>query len=173
MRIHVKKIISLALVCAMLLTFAVALAEATVSEYLTVTPDEVKELLDVGETFPIVDVRTPEEYAEGHIPGAINIPNENIGDTRPEELPELDTPIVIYCRSGRRSEEAANKLLAMGYTFVFDLGGIQDWPYETVSGSEPGTWTAVAMPLTVEDHALSDGVLGHFHTTDLNGTEVD
>ncbi len=61
----------------------------------------------------------------------------------------------------------------MGYTFVFDLGGIQDWPYETVSGSEPGTWAAVAMPLTVEDHALSDGVLGHFHTTDLNGTEVD
>lgn len=77
----------------------------------------------------IVDVRTEDEYAEGHIPGAILIPNETIGDSMLEELPDKDAVILIYCRSGNRSAQAAKKLADMGYTSIFDFGGINDWPY--------------------------------------------
>ncbi len=82
----------------------------------------------------MVDVRTEKEYAAGHIEGAILIPNETITDKRPEQLPDLDAEILIYCRSGRRSAEAAKKLIAMGYTRVYDFGGIIDWPYGIVTG---------------------------------------
>jgi rhodanese-related sulfurtransferase len=81
----------------------------------------------------VVDVRTESEYKEGHIEGAILIPNETIIDTPPEELPDFDSEILVYCRSGNRSQQAAEKLVKMGYTNVSDFGGIIDWPYETVT----------------------------------------
>ena len=98
----------------------------------TLTAGEAKERLDASEDVSLLDVRTQEEYDSGHIPGAVCFPNEDI-------LPELPLPfekgaeILVYCRSGRRSAEAAEKLTDMGYTNVADFGGIQDWPYETTT----------------------------------------
>ena len=78
----------------------------------------------------VLDVRTAEEYAEGHIPGAINVANEDIGAEQPSELPDLDQVIFVYCRSGRRSKEASSKLAALGYTNIYEFGGILDWDGE-------------------------------------------
>lgn len=99
--------------------------------YQLITGDQIKERMDAGETIMIVDVRTKEEFDAGHIPGAILIPNETIGASEPSELPNKDAVIVVYCRSGRRSMESANKLLKLGYKNIYDLGGIGNWPYET------------------------------------------
>lgn len=74
----------------------------------------------------VVDVRRADEYAAGHIPGAILIPNEEIGTEQPAELPDLDQIILIYCRSGNRSKQASQKLADMGYTNVYEFGGIID-----------------------------------------------
>ena len=78
----------------------------------------------------LLDVRREDEYAEGHIPGAINIANEEIGSDRPEGLPDLNQIIFVYCRSGRRSKEASKKLADLGYTQVYEFGGIIDWTGE-------------------------------------------
>ena len=78
----------------------------------------------------IVDVRRQDEYDEGHIKGAILIPNESISDKKPKELPDLDQIILIYCRSGRRSKEASQKLADMGYTNIYEFGGINTWTGE-------------------------------------------
>ena len=75
----------------------------------------------------IVDVRRSDEYAKGHIPGAILIPNESITDIPPEELPDKNQTILVYCRTGRRSKEASQKLADMGYVNVYEFGGIEDW----------------------------------------------
>ena len=83
----------------------------------------------------ILDVRTAEEYSEKHIPGAINIPNETIGADDIPELPDKDQLILIYCRSGNRSKQAADKLVKLGYTNIMEFGGINDWTGETVSGA--------------------------------------
>ena len=81
----------------------------------------------------ILDVRTESEFAQGHIEGAILIPNETITSTNPPAaLPDLDAVILVYCRSGNRSSQAAKKLVTLGYTQVYDFGGIIDWPYEVV-----------------------------------------
>ena len=78
----------------------------------------------------ILDVRTPEEFAAGHIPGAINIPDENIGTAQIPELPDQDQLILVYCRSGNRSKQASEKLAALGYTNIVEFGGINSWPGE-------------------------------------------
>ena len=78
----------------------------------------------------IVDVRTQEEYDEGHIVGAICVPNEQIGSAPLEVLPDLNQILLIYCRSGRRSKEAAEKLSNIGYTQVYEFGGINTWTGE-------------------------------------------
>jgi len=88
--------------------------------------------MDSGDEIIILDVRTKEEYDAGHIKGAILVPNETIIDEQPELLPDLDAEILVYCRSGNRSAQAANKLIAIGYTNVVDFGGIIDWPYDVV-----------------------------------------
>ena len=80
----------------------------------------------------IVDVQRQDEYDEGHIPGAVLIPNESITDQQPKELPDLDQIILVYCRSGRRSKEASQKLADIGYTNVYEFGGIITWSGETV-----------------------------------------
>lgn len=102
-------------------------------EYTQISQDKVAEMMAEDDGHVIVDVRREDEYAEGHIPGAILIPNESIVDTPPEELPDFDQIILIYCRSGRRSKEAAQKLADMGYTNVYEFGGIITWNGDIVT----------------------------------------
>lgn len=106
---------------------------STPVQYRKISAADAKARIDSGDDIIILDVRTQEEFNEGHIPGAILIPNETILDEQPALLPDLDAEILIYCRSGNRSAQAANKLIAMGYTDVVDFGGIIDWPYEIVT----------------------------------------
>ena len=101
-------------------------------EYKKISAADAKARMDSGDTIVILDVRTQEEYDAGHIPGAILIPNETIVDKQPELLPDLNAEILVYCRSGNRSAQAAKKLIAIGYTNVVDFGGIIDWPYDVV-----------------------------------------
>ena len=101
--------------------------------YQKITAEQAKARMDSGDAIIILDVRTQEEFDAGHIAGAILIPNETILDEQPELLPDLDAEILVYCRSGNRSAQSANKLLAIGYTNVYDFGGIIDWPYEVVT----------------------------------------
>ncbi len=103
--------------------------------YRQISQDEAKEMMEKDDGHIIVDVRRPDEYETGHIPGAICIPNENIGSEQPEELPDLDQIILVYCRSGNRSKQAAQKLFDMGYKNVFEFGGINTWTGEVASGS--------------------------------------
>lgn len=101
--------------------------------YTTITQEEAKKMMEKEDGHVIVDVRREDEYAESHIPNAILIPNESIGTERPSELPNLDQIILVYCRSGRRSKEAAAKLADLGYTHVYDFGGITTWDGDVVS----------------------------------------
>lgn len=101
-------------------------------QYKQITQDEAKEMMVKDDGHIIVDVRRQDEYDAGHIPGAILIPNESIDQTRPKELPDLDQIILVYCRSGRRSKEASEKLANMGYTKIYEFGGIITWTGETV-----------------------------------------
>ena len=105
-------------------------------DYHKKTAEEAKNRMDSDDTIIILDVRTQEEYEESHIPGAILIPNESIGTEKQEQLPDMDQEILVYCRSGNRSAQAAKKLVEAGYTQIYDFGGIMDWPYETESGIE-------------------------------------
>ena len=86
----------------------------------------------VSQEVVVVDVRTRAEYDGGHIENAVLVPNESIGSEMPETLPDKEATLLIYCRSGRRSKDAAQKLLALGYQSVYDFGGVIDWPYELV-----------------------------------------
>ena len=107
--------------------------ESSDHTYQQITQDEAKELMQADNGSVIVDVRRQDEYDSGHIPGAILIPNESIGTEKPEALPDPDQMILIYCRSGRRSKEAAQKLADMGYTNIYEFGGIIDWNGETTT----------------------------------------
>lgn len=88
------------------------------------------------EEYIILDVRTYEEFGQGHIEGAICIPNETIGTEEPELLPDKDALILVYCRSGNRSKQASQKLVDMGYTNVVEFGGIINWQGQTVTGAQ-------------------------------------
>lgn len=100
--------------------------------YRKISAQDAKEMMDSGQEFIILDVRTSGEFAGAHIEDAINIANETIAGERPQALPDLDATILVYCRSGARSAQASKKLLALGYTEVYDFGGIINWPFETV-----------------------------------------
>ena len=89
-------------------------------------------ILQREENYIILDVRRPDEYSEGHIPGAINVANEEIGTEEIPELPDKAQLILVYCRSGRRSKEAAEKLVRLGYRNIVEFGGILDWKGEIV-----------------------------------------
>lgn len=101
--------------------------------YQQITMDEAKGIFEQSGDYIILDVRTFEEYNDGHIPGAICIPNENIGSEPLEELPDKDQLIYVYCRSGNRSKKAAHKLVDMGYTNIVEFGGIINWKGEKVT----------------------------------------
>ena len=99
--------------------------------YMNITAQEAKEIMDTESDYVILDVRTQEEYDEGHIKDAILIPDYEIADRAESELNDKEQLILVYCRSGRRSKNAAKQLSDMGYTNVKEFGGIIDWPYET------------------------------------------
>ena len=100
--------------------------------YEQISGAQAKALMDSESGYIIIDARTQEEYDEGHIPGAILIPEYEIADRAEKELPDKDQLILVYCRSGRRSKIAAEELVKLGYTNVKEFGGIIDWKYEIV-----------------------------------------
>ncbi len=101
--------------------------------YRQISMEDAVTMMTEEENYIILDVRTAEEYASGHIPEAINFPNESIGNEEIPALPDKDQLILVYCRSGNRSKQASEKLAALGYTNIVEFGGINDWPGETVS----------------------------------------
>ena len=126
-----KKILPV-LLAALLLAGCAAPAEEIT--YRQINMDEVITMMEEESGYIILDVRSPEEFADKHIPGAINVPNETIGTEEIPELPDKDQLILVYCRSGNRSKQASEKLVTLGYTNIVEFGGINDWPGETVTG---------------------------------------
>jgi len=98
--------------------------------YVNITAEEAKQIMDNEEGYIILDVRTQEEYDEGHIPGATQISHEEIAEKAEDVLTDKNQMILVYCRSGRRSKIAAEALVELGYTNIKEFGGIIDWPYE-------------------------------------------
>lgn len=119
--------------------------DGMLNTYRQISQEEAREVMEREEGFLIVDVRRPDEFAAGHIPGAVNVPNEEIADAPPAALPDLRQKLLVYCRSGRRSKEAAQKLFDLGYTDVCEFGGIIDWTGETVT-EEPAETATEALP---------------------------
>lgn len=123
-------------------TAAVAAAETPAAQadttdfwtggYQVITAKQGKQILDNDKDIILLDVREPDEYAQGHIPNARLMPLGTIAKQAPTDLPDRDAKLIVYCRSGRRSKMAADTLLTLGYTHVLDMGGILDWPYEVV-----------------------------------------
>ena len=121
----------------MLLTLAlpfgcVGCSDGGSASYDQISGAEAKALMDSESGYIIIDARTQEEYDDGHIPGAILIPEYEIADRAEKELPDKNQLILVYCRSGRRSKIAAEELVKLGYTNVKEFGGIIDWEYEIV-----------------------------------------
>ena len=103
------------------------------NSYRQISMDEAVTMMEEESGYIILDVRTQEEFCEGHIPNSINIPNETIGSEEIQELPDKDQLILVYCRSGNRSKQASGKLVELGYTNIVEIGGINDWIGDTVS----------------------------------------
>ena len=102
------------------------------NSYEQITPEQAKTIMDTESDYIIIDARTTEEFAEGHIENAILIPEYEIADRAEKELPDKEQLILVYCRSGRRSKIASEELVKLGYSNVKEFGGIIDWPYEVV-----------------------------------------
>ena len=100
------------------------------ASFVNITAEKAKQLMDTEENYIILDVRTQEEYDQGHIPGAILIPDNRIDADAEKILTDKNQLILVYCRSGRRSKLAAERLVKLGYTNIKEFGGILDWPYE-------------------------------------------
>ena len=111
------------------------------NSFTRISMEEAKKMMEMDDGHVIVDVRTEEEYSSGHIPGAICIPNETIYKDRPSVLPDLDQVILVYCRSGNRSKRSARMLYEMGYTNVYEFGGIIDWDGEIETGRKLSTFS--------------------------------
>lgn len=105
----------------------------TATGYTKITAEEAKEMIDNNSSIIILDVRTAEEYNTGHIEGALLIPNTEINAKAEEILTDKAATILVYCRSGRRSAFAASDLVELGYSNVYDFGGIGDWKYDIVT----------------------------------------
>ena len=126
-----KKLIFLLLAVMLLTACGQAKENDQGAVYVNITAEDAKQIIDSEEGYIILDVRTQEEYDEGHIPGAIVISHEKIADKAEEVLTDKGQLILVYCRSGRRSKLAAEALVKLGYTNIKEFGGIIDWPYET------------------------------------------
>ena len=123
-----KKLMSI-LLSALMLT-GCASGGNSANTYRRISMDEAVTMMAEETNYIILDVRRPDEFAAGHIPGAINVANESIGTDEIPELPDKNQLIMVYCRSGRRSKEAAEKLVKLGYTNIVEFGGILDWKGE-------------------------------------------
>ena len=128
-----KKLIPI-LLSALMFTGCAATNNSQTNTYRQIAMDEAVDMMAQETGYIILDVRRPDEFAAGHIPNAINVPNESIGTSDIPELPDKDQLIMVYCRSGRRSKEASEKLAKLGYTNIVEFGGILDWKGETVTG---------------------------------------
>ena len=106
--------------------------ESVMISYEQISQEQAKTLMDRETDYVILDVRTEEEFAEGHIADAILIPDYAIKEKAESILPDKNQLILVYCRSGRRSKLAASELVSLGYTNIKEFGGIIDWSYETV-----------------------------------------
>ena len=139
---------------------AISVACLAKDTYTQISQEEASKMMELDDGHIIVDVRRQDEYDEGHIPGAICIPNESIGCDSPEALPDYDQIILIYCRSGRRSKEAAGKLAGMGYTNIYEFGGILDWMGDIVTDEMKGgirlSIDGTQVPVTWEENASVD-----------------
>jgi len=125
-----KKLVFLLLAVMLLTACGQAKENDQGAAYLNITAEEAKQIMDSEEGYIILDVRTQEEYNQGHISGAIVISHEEIAEKAEEVLTDKDQLILVYCRSGRRSKIAAEALVELGYTNIKEFGGIIDWPYE-------------------------------------------
>ena len=125
--------LALVIVCgAALLKWVSRRSVPTGGSWKTLTPEEAKARLDSGDALTLLDVRTEAEYEESHIPGAVLLPVGAIDqDTAAEVIPEKDSTVLVYCRSGNRSKTASSALAELGYTNIYEFGGINTWPYET------------------------------------------
>ena len=127
-----KKLIPI-LLSALMFTGCAATNNSQTNTYRQIAMDEAVDMMAQETGYIILDVRRPDEFAAGHIPNAINVPNESIGTSDIPELPDKDQLIMVYCRSGRRSKEASEKLVKLGYTSIVEFGGILDWKGEIVT----------------------------------------
>lgn len=107
------------------------------AEYIKLAPEEAKEMMDTMDVI-VVDVRTEEEFIQGHIEGAVLIPDYDLDKLAAEMLPDKEATILLYCRSGNRSKLASHLLIGMGYQNVYDFGGILDWRFGEVQGEPAG-----------------------------------
>ncbi len=126
-----KKILSIIAVAILALSFFGCSADTAPITYTSISASEAKALMDSETGYIILDVRTEKEFADGHIPNALLIPDYEIEERAEKELTDKKQLILVYCRSGRRSKSAAEKLAALGYSNVKEFGGIIDWGYET------------------------------------------
>ena len=127
-----KKLIPI-LLSALMFTGCAGTSNSQTNTYRSITMDEAVTMMAQETGYIILDVRRPDEFAAGHIPNAINVANETIGTAEIPELPDKDQLIMVYCRSGRRSKEASEKLVKLGYTNIVEFGGILDWKGEIVT----------------------------------------
>ena len=127
-----KKLIPI-LLSALMFTGCAGTSNSQTNTYRQITMDEAVDMMAQETGYIILDVRRPDEFAAGHIPNAINVANETIGMAEIPELPDKDQLILVYCRSGRRSKEASEKLVKLGYTNIVEFGGILDWKGEIVT----------------------------------------
>ena len=125
------------------------------SGYKQITQEEAKDMMAQDDGHIIVDVRRQDEFAAGHIPDAVCIPNETIDKMKPAELPDTEQIILIYCRSGNRSKQAAQKLVDMGYTNIYEFGGIIDWDGEVVTEDNVSS-TTDETPITISESSEND-----------------
>jgi rhodanese-related sulfurtransferase len=149
---------------------------AQTAEYRKITAEQAKAMMDGEADYILLDVRTDEEWTENRIMGSLLIPDYEIIDRAADELPDKTALILIYCRSGRRSADAANALVEMGYTNVRDFGGIIGWPYETVSGSPSKPETSTVKKLSVSfDYVKQSGYASNQFAVwveDMDGNHV-
>jgi len=155
--LYMKRVIMILLAALLCLTGCTA--EENMSWH-QISQEEAKTMMLRDDGHVIVDVRRQDEYDSGHIPGAILIPNESIGTEPPELLPDRDQIVLVYCRSGRRSKEAAQKLANMGYTNIYEFGGIIDWTGE-ITTDAPGMILKIGdteVPITWEENSSVDAI---------------
>lgn len=148
--------------------------------YSQIDQETAKRMMEADDGHIVVDVRRQDEYDAGHIPGAILIPNESIGSDAPEALPDYGQIILIYCRSGNRSKQAAQKLADMGYTNIYEFGGIMTWTGDIVTTEEENAAMNIRINDTLFSAALEDNETARafaallpmeLHMTELNGNE--